>query len=211
VAPFVPFLYGCQVEIVHQLDTQILSNRLWFQFDTGPFTLAELQGCADGVALWWTDLILPFLSQDLITANVSAKDWTADPPPEIATTVINVAGGEPSESSSANVALIVPFRWPLTIRLKKNKHYLPGIPESAIELNRATDGFCHNIFEGYSALIDRARLFSPVLHWRWMGASSWSAGVLRDQLEVWEIQGTTQSERFVLGQRRKRLPPSSAP
>lgn len=206
MAPFVPVLYGCQVEIFHEIDFQIISNRLWFTFDTGPFTLADLQGCSDGVALWWTTNILPALSHELTTASVVASDWTADPPPNIAVTIVNTAGGDSGESSSANVAVVVPFLWPLGISLKKNKNYVGGIPESAIDLNTPTAAIRDVLYEGYAALIDAARLFAPVLHWRWVGASAWVNGNLRSQQLYYEIQGPQLNRQFLLGQRRKRLP-----
>lgn len=207
MAPFVPVFYGCQVEIIHQLDTEIISNRLWFTFDTGPFTLAELQGCSDGVALWWTDTILPSLSHDLVTASVIAKDWTADPPPNIAVTTVNTLGGDSGESSSANVAVVVPFLWPLGITLKKNKNYVAGVPEAQIDLNTPSAAIRDVLFEGYAALIDAARLFTPILHWRWVGASAWVNKNLRSEQLYYEIQGPQLDRQFKLGQRRRRLPP----
>lgn len=207
MAPFVPLFYGAQVEIVHELDGQILSNRLWFTFDTLFFDVTDLQGLTDGVAAWWVGNVLPFLSHDLITAAVIAKDWTADPPPADAVTVVNVAGAVASESLSANVAVVVPFSWPLGIRLKKNKHFVPGVPEEYVDLNTTNATIRDGLYEAYSALIDAARLFSPILHWRWVATSSWEAGVLREEQKYYDVQGTRLDRAFVLGQRRKRLPP----
>lgn len=207
VAPFVPLLYGAQVQIIHQLDTEIVTNRLWFSFDTGPFTLSDLQGCSDGVASWWVDMVLPFLSADLVTATVLADDWTADPPPNSAATTVNQFGGVAAESSTANVAIVVPFRWPRGIRLKKNKHYVAGVPEQEITLNTPSADIRNALFEAYAALIDRARLFSPILHWRWVGASAWVNNNLRSEQLYYEIQGPQLDGLFKLGQRRRRLPP----
>lgn len=207
VAPFVPLFYGAQVQIISQLDTEIVSSRLWFTFDTGAFTLTDLQGCSDGVAAWWVDLVLPFLSADLVTATVIADDWTADPPPNSAATTVNMFGGVSAESLSANVSVVVPFNWPIGIRLKKNKHYVPGVPEQEVTLNTPSAAIRDALYEAYSALIDRARLFSPLLHWRWVGTSSVEGGVLRDEQKYYEIQGPPVDRRFILGQRRKRLPP----
>jgi len=211
VPPFVPLNSGAQVQIVSQLDTEIVSSRLWFIYDTPPFTVSDLQGLTDGVALWWTDLILPFLSQDLITANVQADDWTATPAPQQAVTVVNVAGGAASESCTANVAIVVPFRWPLGVRLKRNKNYVPGIPESEIDLNQPSADIRDALFEGYAALIDRTRLFTPLFKWRWVATSQKEAGVLRTEQQWYDVQGPPLDRQFILGQRRKRLPPWPPP
>lgn len=208
---FVPLFYGCQVKIIQELDGIIVSNRLWFTFDTGPFTLSDLQGCSDGVAAWWVDLVLPFLSSSLITGSTLAIDWTADPAPNIAGTTINMVGGVDAESSSANVAVVVPFNWPLGVTLQKNKHFVAGVPEQEISLNTPSGAIRDALYEAYSALIDRARLFSPILHWRWVGASSWENGALRDELKYYEIQGPRVDRQFKVGQRRRRLPQGYAP
>lgn len=207
MAPFVPLSAGAQVELVHVLDGQVISNRLWFIFDNPPYLLADLQGLADGVADWWEETILPWLSADLVTARVTAKDWTTDPPLFDATHVLNTAGGVASESLSANVAVVVPFRWPLGVRLKKNKHYVAGIPESEVTLNTTSGAIRDVLYEGYSSLIDRARLFTPILNWRWVATSQWEDGALRFVQQWYEVQGTRLDRAFVLGQRRKRLPP----
>ena len=206
MAPFVPLFYGAQVQLIHQLDTEIISNRLWFTFDTGPFTLSDLQGCSDGVASWWVDMVLPFLSDSLVTATVLADDWTDSPPPNSAATTVNQFGGVAAESSTANVAVVVPFNWPTGIRLKKNKNYVPGVPEQEIALNTPSAGIRDALYEAYSALIDRARLFSPLLHWRWVGASAWVDGNLRSEQLYYEIQGPRLDRQFKVGQRRRRLP-----
>lgn len=206
MAPFVPLPAGAQVELVHQLDTQIITNRLWFVNDLPPFDQAALDGLAAGVATWWTDLILPGLSSDLITAAVVAKDWSAEPAPLTSVSVVLTAGGVGSESVSANVAIVVPFVWPIGIRLKKNKNYVGGIPEAEIDLNTPSSAIRDVLFEGYAALIDRARLFTPAFTWRWVGTSAWLDGALRTEQEWWEIQGPQLDRQFLLGQRRRRLP-----
>lgn len=206
MAPFVPLNSGAQVEIVHQLDTQIVSNRLWFIYDTPPFGTTELQGLSDGVASWWQAEVLPHLSSDLITAAVIAKDWTADPAPASTVTVINVAGGIATESLSANVAVVVPFRWPIGVRLKVNKHFVPGIPEANVSLNTPDTTIRNALWNAYTDLVDATRLFTPVLTWRWVATSSVEANVLRSEQLWYTVQGTRNDRAFILGQRRKRLP-----
>jgi hypothetical protein len=206
VAPFVPLSAGAQVELVHVLGGQVISNRLWFVFDNPPYLLADLQGLADGVADWWEEEILPSLSSDLVTAAVTATDWTTDPPLFDATHVLNIAGGVATESLSANVAIVVPFRWPIGVRLKRNKHYVPGVPEAEVTLNTPSAAIRDVLFEGYASLIDRARLFTPILNWRWVATSQWDARALRSVQTWFDVQGPPIDRAFVLGQRRKRLP-----
>lgn len=207
MAPFVPLPAGAQVELVHVLGGQVISNRLWFTFDNPPYLLADLQGLVDGVAFWWTDNILPFLSQDLVTARVTGYDWTTSPPLFDATTVLNVAGGVGAESLSANVAVVVPFDWPIGIRLKRNKHFVAGVPEQEVTLNTLSFAMGDVLFEGYVSLIDDTRFFTPILNWRWVATSAIENNVPRSVQLAYDVQGTDNTRAFRLGQRRKRLPP----
>lgn len=207
MAPFVPLTSGVQAQVVSTLGGEIVSSRLWFTFDFPPFVESDLQGCADGVALWWQETVLPHLSSDLFTIGVTVLDWENDPPTLGAVSNFNVAGGVNAESLSANVAVVVPFVWPLGIRLKRNKHYVPGVPEQEVTLNTPSDSIRNNLFEAYASLIDRARLFSPVLHWRWVATSSWLDGSLRPSQLAYDVQGPQLDRKFKLGQRRRRLPP----
>lgn len=211
VTPFLPFNSGVQAIIRHQLDGVPISNRLWFRYDVPPFTATEMEGVADGVAAWWTEEVLPFLSADLLTTVVDVLDWTADPPPQQVITLVNTFGGDARESSSANVAVVVPFRWPINVRLLRNRHFVPGVPEEEISLNTPSTAIRDALWSAYTNLVDRARLFSPVLTWRWVAGSSWSNGVLRDELFQRSVQGTDNTRQFKLGQRRRRLPLGYAP
>lgn len=212
MAVFVPLDDGAQVQIVHVLGGQVVSNRLWFTYDRGgrghpSFGLPELQGLSDGVAAWWTAEALPHLSADLFTAVVVADDWRGAGTPIQTVTSIGVAGGVLAESVSANVALVVPFRWPLGVRIRRNKNFVPGVPEQEITLNTPSTTIRNAIWNAYTDLVDAARLFFPVLHWRWRATSMWSGGALRPTQLALDVQGTRNDRAFVLGQRRKRLPP----
>ncbi len=206
MADYVPLLYGAQVEIFHRLGTEIIQNRLWFAYDNPPFTTTELQGLTDGVAAWWTGNLLPGLSSDLNTLTVAARDWTGAAPGPYTITNVAMVGGVAQESHSANVAVVVPFKWPIGIRERRNKHYVAGAPIDTVSLNAVDPVFAEYLFEGYAALVDAARLFLPVLNWRWVVTSAYDAGVVRaDQL--WHTcQGPTTANTYRLGQRRKRLP-----
>src|SRR5437667_10778751 len=180
-----------------------VENRLWFYFDNTPFDLTALQGLADGVYAWHTANILPFLSVDLQLAAVEAKDWTTNPPSIIAVAGPPVNGGVTETSHSANVAAFVGFRWPLQLaRLRRNGNFVPGVPVGAVALNTRTAALRSALFEGYAALIDAARLFNPVLTWRWSVTSHTVASVPRAQQLVGECLGASRAGQMTHGRRR---------
>lgn len=205
MAPFVPIPAGAQVIIEMGFAGRYTSNRLWFTFDTPPYGLVELQGLADGVSAWYRANILPALSNQLELRAVAALDWSADPPPLTAQNLTTGAGGMAEPSYSANVAVVVPFLWPIDVRLKRNKHYVPGIPDSGVVLNTVQPALQDALFEGYAALVDGARGFTPVLKWRWRAASAFVGGAARTEQFVADVQGPPLETPFVLGQRRRRV------
>jgi len=207
VATFVPVVNGAQVEIIYTLDGKNIENRLWFWTATGPITGTELDGLAEGVFLWHTTRIMPFLSSDLTLVGVIANRWDVFPPTLTSVVTGPVTGGVIEESCTANVACVVPFVWPLGFRqLKANKNYVPGIPDPAIELNTVTDAFRDVLFEAYAALIDDTRLFTPFFFWWWVAASAYENNAPRTEQLVGQIQGPPLPRKIILGQRRKRLP-----
>lgn len=207
MAPFVPLPLGVQAQVVSVLGGEPVSSRLWFTNDFSPLTEAKLQGVADGVALWWQETMLPLLSSDLVTIGVSVLEWENDPPTIGAVNNFNLPGQVAAESLSANVAVVVPFVWPTGVRLKRNKHYVPGIPETEVDLNTPSATIRDGLYEAYASLIDRARLFAPILTWRWVATSAWLDGSLRPTQVAYEVQAPQLDKQFKLGQRRRRLPP----
>lgn len=205
MAPFVPLPGGAQVELIFDLGGAVVSNRLWFIFDNPPYTGSNLQALANGVAAWHQASVLPALSHDLVLSFVRATDWNADPPANIAINVVEVAGADASGSHSANVAVVVPFLWPVDVRQRRNKNYVSGIPLSGVDLNTVQPGLQDALFEGYAALVDAARLFLPVLNWRWVATSAYEGGSARAEQYWASIQGPPIETPFVLGQRRRRL------
>lgn len=203
---FVPLANGVQVEIVHLLDGVGIENRLWFTFDNPPYTAADVAGLTDGVASWWSVQVLPYLSQDIFTGFVQATDWTTAGNMPYPATIIDLPGGVASESCSANVAVVVPFRWPLGVRLKQNKHFVAGCPEAEVTLNTVSLSFSDHLFDAYVSLIDDTRRFEPRLNWRWRATSAYENGVARSTQLAYDVQGVDRHVPFLLGQRRTRLP-----
>src|SRR5204863_3797289 len=206
MTPFLPLLHGAQVEVGYSLGGQTIENRLWYAFDNPPFGVPELQGLADGVAGWHVLRILPYLSSDLELLSVQAVRWDDHLGDVFASSPVHLFGGALSKSYSANVMVRVNLNWPTDVRARKNAQYVPGIPDSAVSLNTVDITFAHNLFEGYAALIDAARLFSPVLNWRWVLASSYAHGSLRSSLRVARCIGPDPESSYRLGQCRGRLP-----
>jgi len=207
LSPFVPLPDGVQVEIVYALGGEIVENRLWFWTDFPPYDFAAVQGLADGVLSWHTTYILPYLSSDITLVDVEAKSWEADPPSIVAVAPANIAGGFAGESQSANVAASVAFKWTNDrMRRRKNKNFVPGIPEAEITLNDLSPFMQDILYEGYAALIDAARTWYPFDFWWWVVTSAWLDGALRSEQLFRKAQGPVTRDRIRIGQRRKRLP-----
>lgn len=206
MAPFCPVTDGVQAELVFVLDGEVLSNRLWFTFDNPPFDHAALLGLADGLHEWHRTLIMPSLAHELILYQTRVTDWTADPPSDTADHFGAVQGGNLSGCHSANVSVVVPFKWTLGLREKRNKHYVPGIPLDQVSLNTVSHTLSAALYEAYSSLIDDTRGFYPVFNWRWRVASAYDGGALRSSQLVRSCQGPVARDPYLLGQRRRRLP-----
>lgn len=206
MAPFVAAPGAAQSELIYWLAGNVVSNRLWFLIDSPPATQGDLDALTTGLLAFWAAQVMPVLSSQLELARVRSRDWSADPPPLLSIVDTSVFGGNVSPSYSANVAVVVPFRWPLnSARLKRNKHYVPGIPDDAVELNSVQLAFAEALFDAYVLLIDDAPFFNPSNRWRWSVASAFSGGDQRDEQYLQHCIGPPQPETFVLGQRRKRL------
>ena len=207
MAPFVPFYGGVQVELLFVLDGKVVENRLWFWQPDYPHSSVDLLSLADGVYTWYTTYILPHLSDQLQLASVVATDWSAPGGLfEISTGPV-VNGGVNAESSSANVSIVVGFRWPSQYsRLKRNKNYVPGVPEQEITLNTPTAFIQDILFEGYAALVDYARTIPPVFYWYWVVTSAILGNAPRDEMHFGKTIGPLPRPAIILGQRRKRLP-----
>lgn len=207
VGVFVPMTGGAQVEIIFLLDNEVLENRLWFYNTSTIPGVPELTALAQGVYDWHTTRILPSLSSDLTLQIVVATDWSTQFPLTQGFAGPPAAGGVVGDSSTANVAVVVPFRWPLQhTRLKKNKNYVPGVPESEITLNTPSSAIRTVLWDAYVALIDDCRLWFPVNTWNWVAASAYADGVPRSEQLIGAVIGPVPKERLLLGQRRRRLP-----
>jgi hypothetical protein len=206
--PFIPLPNGAQVEVFFFLDSQVVENRLWFWAEQLPIDQANLDNLASGVYTWHTTRILPYLSSAITLQVVAANDWSSYPPPFTSITGTPLSGGLVEPCHSANVSVVMPFRWPLGFRrLKQNKHYIPGIPYSAVDTNDVNHSWSDPVWEGYAALIDDAPFFDPPTRWRWIVTSRRADNAWRTEQLFEKCQGPPPNEPTLkLGQRRKRLP-----
>lgn len=205
MAPFVPLAAGAQVEAVFNLGGTVVENRFWFVYDTPPYGVPEIVILCNGFYNWHVANVMPLLSSDIELDHVIATSWFTSLHFGAFTTAPPVAGGTASPSHSANVAVVVPFKWALGFREKANKNYVPGIPISGVDLNTPTAAFSNDLWEAYVSLIDAARTWGPVQQWRWVVTSAYDGGSARST-QLWtSCQGVPRPGHFKLGQRRSRL------
>jgi len=207
LAVWTPFIDGYQAEIVSILGGEVIENRLWFLDRFGTATVAEYQELSDGIAAWYSAFILPFLSSDVDCQLVKVAAWATNPPPTVAFTSIATFGGIAEQSHSANVAAVVRFVWTDdSLRKRKNKNFIGGIPLSGIDLNTLTATYQDILFEAYAALIDAAPTWSAGNIWRWVLVSLIEDNAVRPAAFFKRSVGPVDRPLINIGQRRKRLP-----
>jgi len=189
ISSLVPFPDGAQAEIQFSLGGLGVSNRLWFQNRQPPTTGPQVQNLADGLTAYWTTNVMPILSNELALLSVLVKSWDDPNSPLIGLTSTFVPGGSPERSHSANVAIRVPFGWPLDRNLRQNSNFVPGVPLDQVNVNFFSSEIRDALFEAYAGLIDAAGLFGPFPAWRWVAASLQENGVARSEAFVREVQG----------------------
>lgn len=206
MTPFVPIADGAQVEIVFTFGGQVVENRLWFVSRQPPVDSTQLAALAQGVFDWHTAQALPFLSSSLQLAVVEAFDWTSSPSPTIVAAGTPTNGGASADAHSANVADRIWFYSAASPDRIRNSNFVPGIPKDVVQLNTVDATFRTAIRNAYINLIDLASVFGPFPAWRWVCASSWSAGSLRTTQRVLRTDFIRYKRPWV-AQRRDRLPP----
>lgn len=203
--PFVPLTDGAQAELIFQLDTEIVSNRLWFITRQPPIDQVQLDALALGLYNWHAAEVLPFLSDQLILATVVAKDWTSDPPPFIAVQGTPVFGGNGSGCHSANVSIRVSFKGSTAQTFRNNSNFVPGIPLDGVDVNTYTPAIRDALFDAYVNVIDLASGWGVFPAWRWVITSR----QLNNAWRSTQAFARTDFIRFpspIISPRRRRLP-----
>jgi len=203
--PFVPLADGAQVEMLYLLDGQVVENRLWFVCRQPPIDQDKLQALSDGCAVLFRDQLLPFLSSDLQMLSTLATDWTDDPAPFVAGTVVFTSGSNSSGSHSANVAIRVRFKGSSLETWRQNSNFIAGIPKDQVTLNTYSEEIKDGIFEAYVALIDAASGFGDFPAWRWVVTSQRINNAPRTE-QAFARMDFVQFPSPYTTTRRKRLP-----
>lgn len=205
MTPFVPAPGLVQAELFFRQQLVTVENRLWFRKDDLTITQSDLDNLAVGVSDWYSVGVLPYLSWDVAFLGVLTRKFDDHDGDLFGETFLRSAGGLIEAPYSANVSVRVNFRWPLQHRLRKNCHFVPGIPMSALQWNTVDLTWANNVWEGYVGLIDEARFFEPASGWHWVLASAYEHGDLRTEQFVAPCIGPTRWTEWRIAQRRPRL------
>ena len=201
MALFVPLEHGIQAELVFRLDHKRVTNRLWFVVVAGDPTTADLLAVADGVAVWATNELLPWLSQDIHLIEVRAYDATVPYPDVSAGSFVGLDGGIAEESYSSNVAVKIEFQTQNPPAKWMNWNFVCGIPLSGILLNTIDATFKSNIEDAYIALLDVFSLFV----YRWEATVAVVGGVPLTTRDHFRIDHPRIRRKYS-SQRRSRMP-----
>jgi hypothetical protein len=205
VTPFVPAPGLVQARLFNRQELINVENRLWFLKEDLTITQSDLDSLAVGVASWYSEEILPNLSQNVAFLGALTEKFDDHIGDLFGETFSRDVGGVTEAPHSANVAVRVNFRWPVTARQRKNCHFVPGIPLNALNGNQVDITWAESLWEGYVDLIDRARLFEPTFSWRWVLASAFDNGSIRAEQHIQPCIGPVHWRQFAVAQRRKRL------
>lgn len=206
MAPWVPFTDGYEAQLISTYGGEIVENTLWFWDEDGPASYTTQQEAADGVAQWYIDWVLPYLSDQLTFSVVELRDWSTSARPIVAVSNPNLPGGTSGYAHSANVSIRVPFRWPSNRRGRQNSNFLPGIPGDAIDVNDLQPYFADAMFDAYVALIDEPPGWSPGNNWNWVVTSRRLANAPRSSMYFGACIGPAARTKYTVTTRRKRLP-----
>jgi hypothetical protein len=201
VGLFVPLANGIQAELVYRLDTQIVSNRLWFVVVAGDPTTADLTAVGAGVGSWASANLMPHLSHEIRLLEIRAYDATVAYPGPQVITFVGVDGGDSDGSHSANIAVKIEFQTETPPALWLNWNFIPGIPKSAVNLNTIEPAFITAIQNAYITLLDVFSLFV----YRWEATRAVVDGVPLTTRDHFRIDHP-RIRRKVVSQRRTRLP-----
>lgn len=205
MTPFVPAPGLVQAELFFRQSLVTVENRLWFYKEDETISQSDLDSLAVGIASWHTYHVLPYLSWNVALLGCLTRKFDDHDGDLFGETSLRAPGGLVEDNYSANVSVRVNFRWPLQRRERKNCHFIPGIPMSALSGNAVDITWAHSVWEGYVSLIDYVRFIEPANTWKWALASAYDAGSLRSQQLVAPCIGPTRWTQWRIAQRRMRL------
>lgn len=200
MSAFVPLANGARIEIRSLMYDRPLTNGLWFTYDSGPPPSGAPLALTYMVTDWWHDEILPWLSNSLVTDQISATDWTSSGNPAVINPFPPGAGGQSYAALPASVAAVIGFICAYPPGGFMGRNYLAGLSRPFLEGNTISAFWRAGIEDGYAALPDAASSYG----WTWVGVSQYLNGAPRSSA----LSSRVDFPRFRLpwvGQRRRRL------
>lgn len=179
--PFVPLTDGAQAQIFYAWASGFVSCRLWFVRRSGVVDITTLQALADGLFGRIAISLMPLLAQELVLASVVATDWTTVGGISAFAFPSSPAGGVVAPALSAMNAARVILIGAQPPRNFKNYNFLPGIPETVVNLNIIDRTWANDVANAYAPIIDDASVWGPFPAWRWVVTSQAEANSPRSE------------------------------
>lgn len=164
-----------QIQVVGRADGQVTINNQFFELSGGGITAVNLEAITIASANWAVSQLAPLLSEDWSFERSIGTDLTLidGPRVEIANPTV---GGVAGEAAPNNVACCVSFRTAARGRSFRGRNYVPGIPNSVIDLNAMSPTFLSDISTAYSLMIGAGTFEAG---WQWVVLSRETAGAPR--------------------------------
>lgn len=172
--PFQVVPQAALIQVQGVMDNQLTIIDLSF-VNSAAVTPVNLANLCGSVVTWATGSLAPQLSRDWASVRVVGVDLS-DPIGARVEFAAAQAGGVDVESAPNNVAACISFRTAQRGRSGHGRNYLPGIPNSLVDLNTLDPAFMSNIVTIYEPLIG-AGVFNA--GWEWCVVSRQTAGALR--------------------------------
>lgn len=199
----VPFPGGAQVEFVYSIGGKIATNRIWLYNLFEDTDQSIMDTLAPAVTSFWVSSLMPSLADSCELLLVRCRSWDNPLSPLTSFTLPNVFGGVSGPVHSASVAIRVSFRWPTQHNDKVNGNFVPGIPESEVNVNTYSSSIMGALFDHYVRLIDAVRSFDPGFRWIWVCVSLERDKALRSSMHFAECDGPIFNSPYIAPQRHR--------
>lgn len=199
--PFIPTPNVALCTLAYDWDLQHVSNNLWFNQESGEFTVESLTTLATELTDYWATTMMPQLSDRLTFRGVVAYSQFSESAPAVEVSAGVVAGGVAEQPLPNNVAWAVKFNTAGRGKSFRGRNYVPGIPRSAVENNIVDEAFADNILLVYNGILTSG----PLAPWSWVVVSHFTGGAPRAAGLASAVLSASFSDLTVDSQRR-RLP-----
>jgi hypothetical protein len=200
---FVPKTDAAQVNLRFTLLDQQIENTLYFLYNTGGLTEAEMITLGDDLLTWWATEIAAPLVDDLELREAYVTDMTTQFSPAVTVTPTSaITGGATSDPLPNNVSLCVSFRTSGRGRSARGRNYVGGWSEGSVAGNLVASGTAETIRSGYEELTKPTTFTDD---WTWIVYSRFAQGNPRPQAFTPPVTSVVLTDLTVDSQRR-RLP-----